>query len=126
MASKELGLKHTYFIGPQKQPTLAKLYSVSDVGVFPSKAEPFGLVFVECMACRTPVIGANSGGPKDFVDESVGRLVDEPGSYEPADLEKLAKSLNEAITTALTEDWKASKGPNGFKLARDKFGVETQ
>merc|ERR1712203_636421 len=40
--------------------------------------EPFGLVFVECMAYKAPVVGANSGGPKDFVTPEVGVLVDEP------------------------------------------------
>jgi len=126
LALKELGLKHVYFIGPQPQPMLAKLYSVSDVGVFPSRAEPFGLVFVECMACLTPVIGANSGGPKDFVSDAVGCLVPEPGTYEPPDVQILSKDLDKAITQALTEDWKKTKGPAGLQLARDKFGVATQ
>ena len=65
----KLGLKNTYFVGPKPQPVLADLYSVSDVGVFPSYEEPMGMVFIECMACGTPVIGADSGGPKDFVKE---------------------------------------------------------
>jgi glycosyltransferase involved in cell wall biosynthesis len=126
MALKELGLKYCYFLGAQMQPTLAKLYSVSSVGVFPSKAEPFGLVFVECMACRCPVIGANSGGPKDFVTEAVGFLVPEPGGYESADIEAVAKDLDEAIQKAITEDWKTQKGDDCLKLALDRFGVETQ
>ena len=54
------------------------MYTVADLGCFPSFKEPFGLVFVECMACKTPVIGANSGGPKDFVAPEVGELVAEP------------------------------------------------
>merc|ERR1711957_1016826 len=108
MAAKELGLQHCYFVGPQKQPVLAKLYAVSSVGCFPSKAEPFGLVFVECMACECPVVGANSGGPIDFVGPDVGVLVPEPGGYEAA------------------EDWKASKGARCLALARERFGVETQ
>ena len=29
--------------------------------------EPFGMVFIECMACGTPTIGAKSGGPTEFV-----------------------------------------------------------
>lgn len=124
--SKELGLQHCFFVGPQKQPTLAKLYAVSSVGCFPSKAEPFGLVFVECMACVCPVIGANSGGPIDFVSPEVGVLVPEPGGYEAADNQALAKDLSTSITQALTEDWKGSKGAACLALARERFGVETQ
>ena len=32
---------------------------------------------LQCMSCGTPVIGADSGGPRDFVSEDVGRLVPE-------------------------------------------------
>merc|ERR1712071_416397 len=74
----ELGLKNTFLLGARGQDILAEIYTVSAVGCFPSYKEPFGLVFVECMACKTPVIGANSGGPKDFVNTEVGELVDEP------------------------------------------------
>merc|ERR1712113_1202839 len=64
---EKLELKNTFLLGARGQDILAEIYTVSNLGCFPSFKEPFGLVFVECMACRTPVIGANSGGPKDFV-----------------------------------------------------------
>merc|ERR1712032_1075559 len=56
-----------YLMGARGQDQLAEIYTVAELGCFPSFKEPFGLVFVECMACKTPVVGANSGGPKDFV-----------------------------------------------------------
>merc|ERR1712146_98261 len=92
---------------------------------------PFGLVFVECMACRTPVIGANSGGPKDFVSKEVGELVAEPPetkdlSTVPLGVETLGKTLAEAIGRALNENWKETKGAACVKLAHDKFTVHTQ
>merc|ERR1712032_355310 len=98
-----------YLIGARGQDILAEMYTVADLGVFPSFKEPFGLVFVECMACKTPVIGANSGGPKDFVTADVGELVAEPPETTdlatvPAGIETLAKTLNEAITRALKQD----------------------
>ena len=73
----ELGLRRTYFVGPRPQDELATLFNCADVGCFPSYREPFGLVFIECMACGTPVIGADSGGPRDFVTPEVGMLVPE-------------------------------------------------
>merc|ERR1711979_2401 len=96
------------------QDILAEIYTVSNLGCFPSFKEPFGLVFVECMACKAPVIGCNSGGPKDFVVPEVGELVAEPPettdlSTVPDGIETLGKTLTEAITRALNEDWKASK-----------------
>merc|ERR1712156_315943 len=43
-----------------------------------------------------------------------------------AGVETLGKTLAEAITTALNEDWKTSKGEACIKLAHDKFTVEAQ
>merc|ERR1719253_1218845 len=128
---EKLGLKNTFLLGPRGQDILAEIYTVANLGVFPSFKEPFGLVFVECMACRTPVIGANSGGPKDFVSPEVGELIAEPPdttdlSTVPAGVETLGKTLNETICRCLKEDWKASKGQACIKLAHDKFTVGAQ
>merc|ERR1712217_473731 len=128
---EQLGLKNTFLLGARGQDVLAEIYTVSNLGCFPSFKEPFGLVFVECMACRTPVIGANSGGPKDFVSEPVGELVPEPPETSdlatvPAGVVTLGKTLNEAITRSLKENWKAKKADACIKLAHDRFSVEFQ
>lgn len=117
----ELGLRRTYFLGPRAQDELALLFGCADVGCFPSHREPFGLVFVECMACGTPVIGADSGGPRDFVTSEVGTLVPETD-----DRGALAVALAEAISQALTADWKASRGPVAAQYARNRFSVTGQ
>merc|ERR1712083_35910 len=128
---QKLGLKNTFLIGARGQDQLAEMYTVAELGCFPSFKEPFGLVFVECMACKTPVIGANSGGPKDFVTPSVGELVAEPPetkdlSTVPLGVETLGKTLAEAISRALNENWKKTKGEACIQLAHDKFTVKTQ
>jgi len=127
----ELDLKNTFLLGARAQDVLAEIYTVSELGCFPSFKEPFGLVFVECMACKTPVIGANSGGPKDFVTTDVGELVAEPAettdlSTVTAGITTLSVTLNETISRALKEDWKKTKGDACLKLALDKFTVATQ
>ena len=119
--STELGLRRTYFLGPRPQDELAMLFGAADVGCFPSYREPFGLVFVECMACGTPVIGADSGGPRDFVTSEVGTLV--PETTDPA---ALASSLAEAINQALTADWKTTRGPVAAQYVRNRFSVTGQ
>lgn len=121
LAYDTLKLEKCYFLGPQPQPVLAELYTIASVGVFPSYKEPFGLVFVECMSCGTPVIGANSGGPRDFVTDAVGHLVEETD-----DLETLGKELDEQIQKSIKEDWKASKGEACQKLVADRFSVKKQ
>jgi glycosyltransferase involved in cell wall biosynthesis len=127
----ELKLKQTYLLGARGQDILAEIYTVTNVGVFPSFKEPFGLVFVECMACRAPVIGANSGGPKDFVSEPVGELVAEPPETTdlatvPLGIDTLSKTLAETITRCINEDWKTKKADACIKLAHDRFTVGAQ
>ncbi len=116
-----LGLRQTYFLGPRPQDELAVLFNCADVGCFPSYREPFGLVFIECMACGTPVIGADSGGPRDFVTPEVGTLVPETD-----DRAALAASLALAITEALDGDWKKLKGAAAEAYARTNFSVVHQ
>ena len=101
----ELGLRRTYFVGPRPQDELTTLFNCADVGCFPSYREPFGLVFIECMACGTPVIGVDSGGPRDFVTPEVGVLVPETD-----DRAALAASLAAAVNRAVDENWKLAKG----------------
>jgi glycosyltransferase involved in cell wall biosynthesis len=117
----DLGLRRTYFLGPRGQDELTTLFNCADVGCFPSYREPFGLVFIECMACGTPVIGADSGGPRDFVTPDVGVLVPETD-----DRQALAASLAAAVGRALDEDWKATKGPVAESYVREKFSVVGQ
>lgn len=117
----DLRLKRTYFLGPRGQDELAVLFNCADVGCFPSYREPFGLVFIECMACGTPVIGADSGGPRDFVTPEVGELVPETD-----DRAALAASLAAAIARAVDEDWKHTRGPAAEAYARTNFSVVGQ
>merc|ERR1719299_69994 len=88
--ARSLELKRTFFLGPKGQDVLAELFSASEVGVFPSYKEPFGMVFVECMACGCPTIGAKSGGPVEFVRPEQGMLIEEQSDWRT---EKGAKAL---------------------------------
>ncbi|MBC7265243.1 MAG: glycosyltransferase family 4 protein, partial [Chloroflexi bacterium] len=44
-----------------------RLYKVADVAVFPSLYEPFGIVALEAMAARTPVVASDVGGLHEVV-----------------------------------------------------------
>ena len=121
LAYDELDLQHTYFLGPQSQSALAKLFTISSVAALPFHNEAFGMVFVECMACGTPVIGSDSGGPKDFVDDSVGVLLPEND-----DIHALGASLSEAVQKAISENWKKTHSKACLDLVESRFSVKKQ
>lgn len=121
LAYEELGLKRTYFLGPKGHSEIAELNALASVGCFPARNEPFGLVFIECMACGTPVIGANSGGPRDFVSDDVGELVPESD-----DLDQFVAGLVDALSRALAENWKLIRGPAAASFSLINYSVEKQ
>jgi glycosyltransferase involved in cell wall biosynthesis len=63
--------KDVHYIGYLHKEDLGRAYSSSDVFVFPSKSDTFGLVMIEALACGTPVVGFNVQGPKDIVNNGI-------------------------------------------------------
>ena len=55
------------FMGEKHGEELARHYSSSDVFVFPSKTDTFGLVMLEALACGTPVAAYPVTGPVDVI-----------------------------------------------------------
>ncbi len=54
---------------------LAAHYSLADLFLITSKAETFSLVCAESLACGTPVVGFDSGGPCEVAPQPYGRFV---------------------------------------------------
>lgn len=61
---------------------LASLYAAADLYVAPSREETFGQVFIESIACGTPVVGVRASGMKEAVVEGVTGLLAEEFSTE--------------------------------------------
>ncbi len=120
LAYETLKLRNTFFLGPLPHAEIANYNALADLGVYPSRNEPFGLVFIECMACGTPVIGVNSGGPRDFVTNDVGGLVPE------CEGDDLVEALLSLIKKAFAEDWKRTKGPVAANYVQENFSVDGQ
>ena len=62
------------FTGPVSREKLRERYRQSDVFLFPSFFEGFGLVVLEAMACALPVVATQASAGPDILDESCGRL----------------------------------------------------
>lgn len=88
--------------------SLIVLYSHADLFVCPSIYEPFGIINLEAMACRTPVVASAVGGIREVVVHGeTGLLVSfEPcgeGNPEPRDPVRYARELAEAVNRLLRD-----------------------
>src|SRR5262249_580540 len=64
-----------HFSGTKKGDELLAYYQNSDVFVFPSSSDTFGLVLLEALACGLPVAARLVNGPMDLItDPRVGVL----------------------------------------------------
>lgn len=74
---RELGIEDLVtFPGRLTESDLPIYYAAANVCVVPSHYEPFGLVAIEAMACRTPVVASNVGGLQfTVIPEITGLLV---------------------------------------------------
>ena len=79
--AKELGLKHTHFVGRKNHSEICKLQNLADVSLIPSRNEPFGLVVIEGTSCGHPVIATNSGGIPGILNTEREDLFDKEKSY---------------------------------------------
>lgn len=93
---------------------MARLYRRGWVSALTSYNEAFGLVLCEAMACGTPVVAENLGGPREIVtDPAVGRLFD---GDEP---DAVARALLEALELA-----KAPGTPEACRNAAARFSSQ--
>ena len=86
------------FLGALRGPELAAAYAGSDVFVFPSLTDTFGLVMIEALACGIPVAGFPVAGPLDIIGRDGHGVV--PGGT--ARVGSLDNDLDAAIALALT------------------------
>jgi glycosyltransferase involved in cell wall biosynthesis len=71
------------FLQPEK---LAEYYSASDLFVFPSLNEAFGIALVEAMACGLPAVATKSQGPIGIIEDGeTGFLVETKSSIKIAE-----------------------------------------
>jgi len=111
----DLGVSsHVIFTGQRSD--MPAMMAACDVFALPSQEEPFGLVFVEAMAMKKPVVALNNGGAPEVVDHGKSGLLSEPG-----DVEALAENL-----LALLRDpaLRARMGEFGRTQAETRFSAQ--
>jgi len=95
---------------------LASLYAAADLYVAPSREETFGQVFIESIACGTPVIGVRASGMQEAVVEGLtGLLVDEFST------EALAAAIYELYRKP---EWRRSMGQWGRIYVQNEWSAQ--
>jgi phosphatidyl-myo-inositol dimannoside synthase len=92
---------------------VAACYAHCDVFALPSAGEGFGLVFLEAMAFGKPVIGADSGGIPDLVEDGVNGLL-----IPPRDQKRLVESLGRLLRDP---SLRARLGKQGEEIVRRRY-----
>lgn len=108
-----------------KQETI-QLYSHARLFCCPSVYEPFGIINLEAMACRAPVVASATGGIKEVVvDGQTGYLVpfeQDPVTSFPIDPEKFARDLGTCIRQLLENPETCRRfGDAGRRRAEETF-----
>jgi glycosyltransferase involved in cell wall biosynthesis len=93
---KFFGLQERFiFAGYIDEEEKTKLFKVSQMAVFPSLYEPFGIVALEAMAAGCPVVASDVGGLQEIILHEINGLKVIPGSRD---------SLKENVIRLLHDD----------------------
>jgi glycosyltransferase involved in cell wall biosynthesis len=108
-----LRLRGVSFLGYQA--AVAPLYATADVVAIPSRQEGQGMVALEAMAARRPVVASAVGGlPETVLDGETGRLV------PPEDPAALSEALRQLYTDAAL---RRRMGENGRVRVEQEFSA---
>jgi alpha-maltose-1-phosphate synthase len=108
------------------KPEAIQLYSNARVFCCPSVYEPFGIINLEAMACRAPVVASATGGIKEVVvDGETGYLVpfeQDPVTSFPTHPEKFARDLAARLNEMLEDPEKCKRfGDAGRRRVEEIF-----
>ena len=94
-----------------------RLFRVANVAAFPSLYEPFGIVALEAMAARTPVIVADVGGLSEVVQNHETGL-----TIYPDNLDSLTWGV---LHTLNNPEWARQRVENAYRVVRERFNWDT-
>ena len=113
---EKASIRHPRIVWIEKMVTkqeAIQLYSNARVFCCPSVYEPFGIINLEAMACRAPVVASATGGIKEVVvDGETGYLVpfdQDPVTSFPRDPEAFARALASRINELMLDEEKCRR-----------------
>lgn len=102
-----------YFAGFLADDDRDRLLQVADVAVLPSLYEPFGIVALEAMAARAPVVAAGVGGLAEVVQHNETGLLVYPG-----DPDSLAWGI---LHTLEHPHWAQARAENAYRMVTGEY-----
>lgn len=113
--ARDLGIEESV-VYTGRRDDVPRIMAAADAVVHSSiRPEPFGRVIVEALACQTPVVASDAGGPREIVDDGETGFLTVPG--DPA-------SMAEAVEDLLANPSKARRmGEAGRRTATRRFSV---
>jgi glycosyltransferase involved in cell wall biosynthesis len=115
-AEPDLQLAGCEVIGKVPPEALDKYYQQASVFCLPTYLEPFGIVFIEAMTARLPIVATRVGAIPDFVEAGKNGFLVEPG-----DIPGMANALLQLLQNpALSRSY----GEHSFKLTRERYSWE--
>jgi glycosyltransferase involved in cell wall biosynthesis len=111
---RSMGLEHKIlFTGFLDEESLLKLQCCADVSVVPSMFEPFGIVALEAMAAKSPVVVSDTGGLSEIVDHDVTGV-----KVYPNNTDSLAWGIIKVLTD---EKYRNSLRENAYRRIQDRY-----
>jgi glycosyltransferase involved in cell wall biosynthesis len=112
--SVALGIgKQIELLGPKSRIEVVQLLRGCTAFVLPSRFETFGIVILEAMACKRPVVATTAGGIPEIVDSGKNGILVAPG-----DPNALADAL---VGLLRDESLQLRLAENGHLTARERF-----
>ncbi len=108
--------RHVYFAGFVPDADLLKIYQIIDIACFPSLYEPFGIVALEAMAAKVPVVVSDAGGLPEVVTDQMTGTTTYAGNansladgilsvlHQPEKARQMADSAYERVKTVFNWD----------------------
>jgi glycosyltransferase involved in cell wall biosynthesis len=123
---REIADERVVFTGRVGRSDLAQLYQMSDLFVFPSTTDTFGMVILEGHACGLPALVTDVGGPQDIVRDGETGFVVEANNHEAwvtATVGMLdLKNRDSDLYEAMREKARAASGGNhGWEQVIDEM-----
>jgi glycogen(starch) synthase len=114
---RSMGLEHkVLFEGFLDEETLVKLQKIADVSVVPSLFEPFGIVALEAMAAKSPVVVSDTGGLSEIVDHDFSGV-----KVYPNNPDSLAWGITKVL---LDQNYANHLRENAYRKVQEKYDWE--